>query len=82
MGYVRVIVGGHCSSGKTTVAVVIEKALREAGFKVEPFTNPDGDAQAKRVWLSEGKLAEFISNTEVVLEEKQLPRSMDIRSSK
>jgi nucleoside-triphosphatase THEP1 len=70
MSRIEVLVIGPASSGKTIAAVVIEKALQDAGFKVEPFVTKDGDEQVKREWLAQGNFDEIIPNIEVGIEER------------
>ncbi len=60
---------GTTATGKTTIAVIIEKALKEAGFTVKPFDNMDGDADIKRQWLEDGLLKEVAFKTNVEIEE-------------
>jgi Ni2+-binding GTPase involved in maturation of urease and hydrogenase len=77
MSKVFVKVCGTTGSGKTLVSVVIEKALREAGFDVKPFNNMDDDADTKRQWVEDGllKVEEIAFKTEIEISEVQLTRS-------
>jgi translation elongation factor EF-Tu-like GTPase len=77
MNKVFVKVCGTVNTGKTTVAVIIEKALKEAGFIVKPFDNMDDDAARKREWLENGTLnvSEIAAKVEVEINEIQLHRS-------
>lgn len=77
MNKVFVKVCGTVNTGKTTVAVIIEKALKEAGFIVKPFDNMDDDAARKREWLENGTLnvSEIAAKVEVEINEVQLHRS-------
>ena len=70
MKEVKVLITGPACSGKTTVAVVIEKALKDAGFGVAPFTTEDGDEVSKRLWYATGALKPFMSEINVGIEEK------------
>ncbi len=76
MDKVYIKVCGTVNTGKTTVAVIIEKALREAGFTVKPFDNKDDDASRKREWLENGTLIvnEVASRVEVEIDEVQLTK--------
>jgi adenylylsulfate kinase-like enzyme len=76
MSNVYIKIGGLTNTGKTSVAVIIEKALIEAGFNVKPFTNRDGDADTKRQWLTEGKLPIKTSEINIELEEVRLVRKL------
>jgi translation elongation factor EF-Tu-like GTPase len=77
MNKVFVKVCGTVNTGKTTVAVIIEKALKEAGFIVKPFDNMDDDAARKREWLENSTLnvSEIAAKVEVEINEIQLHRS-------
>lgn len=72
---VQVTISGLTGSGKTTVGVVIEKALREAGFDVQPFLATDGDEEFKKRHLDEGTLKEILPTIAVVIKENQLHRN-------
>lgn len=57
---IKITVSGLTSSGKTSVAVLIEKALKEAGLNVMPFENLDGDADAKREFMQNPDMRKII----------------------
>jgi len=67
---VSILITGPACVGKTTVGVLIEKALRDAGMHVEPFCTKDGDEHHKREWLASGQLDEIVPNIHVTLEER------------
>jgi translation elongation factor EF-Tu-like GTPase len=77
MSKVFVKVCGTVNTGKTTVAVIIEKALKEAGFDVKPFDNMDDDASTKREWLYNGTLSvsEIAPKVNIEIHEIQLHRN-------
>jgi adenylylsulfate kinase-like enzyme len=71
-----ITIAGAVAAGKTTAAIIIEKALRDAGFAVTPMANPEGDADAKRTALREGRLGlAGIQGVPVVIREVQLARN-------
>jgi len=71
---------GSTASGKTTVGVIIEKALKDAGFNVSPFENRDGDVNGTRNALDSGKLLPSLnpSHCSVTIHETQLPRGYPV----
>lgn len=75
MDKVFVKVCGTTNTGKTTVALIIEKALKEAGFNVIPFDNQE-DSDIKRKRLESGILMtdSIASRVEVEIDEIQLTK--------
>jgi RecG-like helicase len=76
---VKILICGQPCSGKTIVGVVIERALKEAGFQVAPLVTTDGDEYYKRLWLNSGELEDVIPNIKVELEERQTRKRLELR---
>jgi hypothetical protein len=78
MKRVQIYISGSAGQGKTVTAVFLERALRDFGFQVEPFQNLDGDADAKRSWLEEGKFSEIpLSDIGVLIQEISRPLTQE-----
>lgn len=72
---IKIIVGGHTATGKSTIAELISIALKKEGFNVE-ITNPDGiDDEMKTREYLDIALPNILNKTNVIeIEEVQLNR--------
>lgn len=70
MKKLEISIAGSSGTGKTTAAIIIERALRENGFQVTLLPTYDGDQDARRMALSRGEMK--MEDVEVHIAEVQL----------
>jgi len=73
--FLQITITGTVNAGKTTAAIIIERALMDAGFAVEPIQNRDGDVEQKRILLENNMGLAAVQGVPVVIQEVKLARS-------
>lgn len=73
--FLDITISGPTASGKTTAAVIIKKALLEAGFNVTLSANSDGDQESMEERVKSGVVLNGIKGIPVQINEVQTSRT-------
>ena len=71
---INIIIGGCTASGKTTIGIIIAKALKDAGFNNVVQINEDGDTYARERDFDLALESIVKRNEQITIKEHQLNR--------